>query len=448
VLYLEDLPRWEYRYVHNALQRVDPSIQMQAVLFDASPKFVQEHSDELPPLKDIPRTEKELLQYHVVLIGDLAPERIAPTEEGVRSWLEMLVRFCEFGGGVGFLYGPQAMPERYRNTPLQDLLPVVLEDPVWLSNPRNKPDTSSPFRARLENPLQPHEILMLQRDPALNRKLWEEGLPGFRVYYPTLRSKPGATVLMRHPIDESRYGKRPLAVVSPHPRGNTFFIATDETWIWRYPYGELYQDAFWRNVVRHLAQGRLQRRNDLLELTVDKIVLETGDSVRVQLRAQDTELQPTAEQEQPIFLRDQKGQVERRSLRSVPGEPGTYQATFTMNDPGAFSFLVFQNQNPADTVQAREDVLVRLPDRELADSSQDAATLQKIAQASSEKDGRARSVFLADADSLAQDFKERKAYQSREETRTKPAWDRMTSLLVLLLLLGAEWILRKRARLV
>jgi hypothetical protein len=109
---------------------------------------------------------------------------------------------------------------------------------------------------------------------------------------------------------------------------------------------------------------------------------------------------------------------------------------------------VFQNQNPADTVQAREDVLVRLPDRELADSSQDAETLQKISQASSEKDGRARSVFLADADSLAQDFKDRKAYESREETRTKPAWDQITSLLLLLLLLGAEWILRKRARLV
>ena len=448
VLYIEDLPRWEYRYVHNALQRVDPSIQMQAVLFDASPKFVQEHSDELPPLRDIPRTEKELLQYHVVLIGDLAPERIAPTEEGVRSWLEMLVRFVEFGGGAGFLYGPQAMPERYRNTPLQDLLPVVLEDPVWLSNPRNKIDTSVAFRARLENPLQPHEILMLQRDPALNRRLWEEGLPGFRVYYPTLRSKPGATVLLRHPTDESRYGKRPLAVVSPHPRGSTFFIATDETWIWRYPYGELYQDAFWRNVVRHLAQGRLQRRNDLLELTLDKLVLETGDSVRVQLRVQDGELQPTAEQEQAVFLRDQKGAVERRTLRPVPGEPGVYQGTFTMNDPGAFSFLVFQNQNPADAVQAREDLLVQLPDRELADSSQDAEALRKIAENSSDKDSRARSVPLAEADSIAQEFKNRKAYESREETRTRPAWDRMASLLVLLALLGAEWILRKRARLI
>ena len=384
----------------------------------------------------------------MVLIGDLAPERIAPTEEGVRSWLEMLVRFVEFGGGAGFLYGPQAMPERYRNTPLQDLLPVVLEDPVWLSNPRNKRPTDAAFRPLLDNPLQPHEILMLQRDPAMNRRLWEEGLPGFRVSYPVLRAKPGATVLLRHPTDENRYGKRPLAVVSPHPRGTTFFIATDETWIWRYPYGELYQDAFWRNVVRHLAQGRLQRRFDLLELSVDKIVLETGDKVRVQLRVQDSELQPATAQEQPIFLRDQKGSIERRALRSTPGEPGMFQATFTMNDPGAFSFLVFQNQNPADAVQAREDVVVRLPDRELADSSQDQATLERIAEASSSPDNKARHVFLADAGVLAAEFAGRKAYESREETRTRPAWDQLGSLLAVLTLLAAEWILRKRARLV
>ncbi len=448
VLYLEDLPRWEYRYVHNALQRVDPSIQMQAVLFDASPKFVQEHSDGLPPLKDLPRTEKELSQYHVVLIGDLAPERIAPTEEGVRSWLEMLVRFCEQGGGAGFLYGQNAMPERYRNTPLQDLLPVVLEDPVWLANPRNQPATDQPYRCTLENPLQPHEILMLQRDPAMNRRLWEEGLPGFRIHYPVLRAKPGASVLLRHPTAFNRYGKRPVAVVSPHPRGNTFFIATDETWIWRYPYGELYQDAFWRNVVRHLAQGRLQRRNDLVELTVDKLLVETGDKLRVQLRVLDEELQPAQSQEQPIFVRDQRGQLERRSLRKAPGEPGLYQATFPMDEPGPFRFLVFANQNPADEVMAREDVLVRLPDRELADSSLDAEQLQRIAQASSTQDAKARNLPLSQAYSLAADFAGRKAYQSREEIRTRPAWDQFGSLLAVLAILGAEWILRKRARLV
>jgi hypothetical protein len=446
VLYVEERPRWEYRYLQNCLKRVDPSILMQAVLFDASPKFIQEHSDELQPLRDVPRTMKELLQYHVVLLGDVAPERIAPTQDGIQRWLEMLVEFVEFGGGAGFLFADQSMPDRYRNTPLQDLLPVVLEDRLWLAG--HKPSREHPFRPLLDNPLQPHETLLLLREPAMNRRLWEEGLPGFRVYYPVQRAKPGASVLLRHPTDENRYGKRPIAVVGPHPRGRTFFIATDETWIWRDPYGETYQDAFWRNVVRHLAQGRLQRRDDLLELSVDKVVLETGDKVRVILRVHDAELQPTVAAEQPVFLRDSKGAVERRVLRATPGEPGTFQSTFTMADPGAFSFLVFANHNPADAVQAREDVLVRIPDKELAESSQDADTLRRIAEGSSSQDAKGRYVFLADAELLAADFANRKPYENREETRTRPAWDHLWSLLVLLLVLAAEWILRKRARLV
>ena len=46
------------------------------------------------------------------------------------------------------------------------------------------------------------------------------------------------------------------------------------------------------------------------------------------------------------------------------------------------------------------------------------------------------------------DFATRKAQENREETRTRPAWDDLWSLLVLLTLLGAEWLLRKQQRLV
>jgi hypothetical protein len=446
VLYIEERPRWEYRYVQGCLKRVDPSIEMQAVLFEASPRFPQEHSKGLPPLKDVPRTDKELMQYHCVLFGDVAPERLATSEEGIRRWLEMLVRYVEFGGGVGFMFGDAAMPERYRNTPLQDLLPVVLEDASWVQ--QNRPPRDRPFRAVLENPLQPHDILLLQRDPSVNRRLWEEGLPGFYVYYPVQRSKPGASVLLRHPTDANSYGKRPIAVTSPHPRGTTFFIATDETWRWRDPYAETYMDTFWRNVVRHLAKGRLERRNDLVELTVDKTLLETGDKVRVMLRVHDAELQPAVANEQPIFLRDQAGEPQKRILRAVPGEPGLYQASFTMPDPGAYSFLLFANHNPADRVVAREDVLVKVPDKEMTDSSQDERTLRQIAEQSRGADGFGRYVFLSDAASLGADFGSRKSFESREDTKTQTVWDNAWSLLLLVTVLAAEWLLRKRARLV
>jgi hypothetical protein len=452
VLFLDDLPRWEWRYVKNGLKRVDPSIVVQSILFDASPRFEQEHSKELPPLKELPRTERELFEYHAIVIGDVPPERIAPTEEGRRRWFELLVKFVEFGGGVGFQFGTAAMPERYRNTPIQDLLPVVLEDRATLAQmaPRLAAERQRDiaFRPLLENPLQPHDVLLLQRDVNLNRKLWEDGLPGFYVYHPVQRPKPGASVLLRHPTAENAYGKIPLLVTGPYPRGNTLWLGTDETWRWRNPYGEGYQDPFWRNVVRFLAQGRLQRRSDLLELTVDQNQLETGDKVRVQLRVLDTELPSTAAGEQTVFLRDQKSQVEKRVLRPVPGEPGSYQGSFTMADPGAFSFLVFQGQNPADTVLAREDVLVRVPDKELEQSSMDADTLKRIAEASHGSDSSGRYVFLADAKGLADDFAARKAWVHRERTDTRPAWDSLWSLLALLAVLGTEWFLRKRARLV
>ena len=99
-------------------------------------------------------------------------------------------------------------------------------------------------------------------------------------------------------------------------------------------------------------------------------------------------------------------------------------------------------------VLAREDVLVRIPDQELADSSQDAEALRRIAESSHGIENSGRYVFLGDANGLAADFKDRKSYETREDTITRPVWDTGWSLMAVLLVLGLEWLLRKRARLI
>lgn len=441
VLYLEDLPRWEYRYVKNGLLRVDPSIEVQCYLFDASRTFRQESSEGLPALDHLPRGD-ELRKYHVILIGDVPPERLGETEEAVNRWLEELVEFVEFGGGVGFLYGERAMPESYRGTPLEDLLPVVLEDRLELHH--IAPDRTSSFVPQLDNPQRPHDIVLLKRDPDANELLWKRELEPLVVYYPVQQAKAGAEVLLRHPTDRNRYGNRPLVAVSEYPRGRTFFIATDETWRWRKPHGELYQDLFWRNVVRYLAGGRLRRRSDRIDLRVDKVLVETGEQVRVRLEVLDDELEPSRASEYPIFLKAAEGEPVRRTLPGVPGEAGSYERSFTMNEAGAMSFLVFANDNPADRVLARQDVLVRIPDREMRNSSQDREMLEAIARAS--KGGRY--VFLANAEDLLEDFRSRKPYQHEVDRSIRPIWDTMWTLLVVVILLSIEWIVRKRVRLV
>ncbi len=251
-------------------------------------------------------------------------------------------------------------------------------------------------------------------------------------------------MLLRHSTESNRYGKRVIAATSYYPRGHTFFIATDETWRWRNPYGEKYQDSFWRNVVRHLASGRLRRRDDRVDLRVDKVTVETGSQVRLGLTIMDEEYNPSLSEEYPVFLRGATGEPEKRMLRPVPGELGSYQGSVTMDQPGSYSFLVFANDNPSDEVLAREDVFVKIPDREMADSSQDRALLEKIAATS--KGGRY--VFLADAQDLMDDLGSRRPFDKEVDRRTHPIWDNIWTLLALLVILSAEWILRKRARLV
>jgi hypothetical protein len=442
VLYLEDIPRWEYRYIKNGLIRGDPSIETQVFLFDASRSFPQEHTEGIAPLQTLPRTREEIFAYNAILIGDVPPERLGATEDAVDAWLRQLVEFVEFGGGVGCLFGERAMPERYRGTPLEDLLPVVLEDPLELQ--RQIPDRENHFPLQLEHADRPHEIVRLRRDPTGNKLLWHEQLAPLVVYYPVQKAKAGADVLLRHATDTNRYGKRVIAAAGFYPRGRTFFLGTDETWRWRYNFGEMHQDTFWRNVVRYLAGSRLQRRSDRFELRLDKVILETGEQVRVSLDVRDAEYQPSTAGEFAVFFRSPERAPVKRVLRAVPGELGSFQGAFTMEEPGAFSVMVFANDNPADEVLAREDLLVKIPDREMARSSQDRDTLELVATAS--KGGRY--LPLAQAEALLGEFRERKPFEQEVDRQTRPAWDTLWTLLAILGVLAAEWLLRKRARLV
>ena len=444
VLYLEEVPRWEYRYVKNALKRVDESIVMQAFLFDASGDFIQEHSEGLLPLRSLPRTRDELFNYHVILIGDVNPSSLGDTDERREEWIKLLQEFVEFGGGVGFMFGEDYMPESYRGSLIQDMLPVVLENISDYETARGRIDRVESFRPILQNPTAPHDIALMDPDIEHNATLWKDDLSGLRIYYPAQQPKAGAEVILRHPSDSNKFGKRVIAATGQFPRGRTFFIATDETWMWRKPFGEYYQDTFWRNVVRHLAENRLRRRDDRVDLRLSKLVAETGESITITLLIHDDELQPSTAQEAVFYLRRADGDPERRTLRAVPDELGRYQGTFSLDRPASVSVLVFDNDNPLDQVLAREDVLVKIPDREMSHSSQDRETLEMIAKSS--KDGRY--VFLGDANDLAEDFRDRRTPDTEIHRQIRTLWDKWWVLAVIVGLLAVEWILRKRARLV
>ncbi len=143
------------------------------------------------------------------------------------------------------------MPETYRGTELEDLLPVVLEESIDSGRYRESRES---FKAVVASP--GHPVLRLLEDPDVNSGLWEEGSPGLYGYYPVQGAVDGAETILVHSDEETAMGKRVLAAIGTHGLGRTFFLGTDEMWRWRNPYGEKHFDTFWKNVVFALSGDR------------------------------------------------------------------------------------------------------------------------------------------------------------------------------------------------
>ncbi|MEZ5989158.1 MAG: hypothetical protein R3F30_08555 [Planctomycetota bacterium] len=295
----------------------------------------------------------------------------------------------------------------------------------------------------LENPAAPHPIVRHRDDTLENRLLWERGLEGMNWYYPVLRAKAGATVLLRHPDDENKYGRRVLAAISPFPLGKVAFFGFDETWRWRKLYGEKYFDPYWRRVVRSLAESKLKRLDDRVVLTVERDRLELGDEALVRLSLLDQDYNPVLAEDARIHLRRPGGELVAVTLPKRGDHAGEFEARLRFEEPGVFSLLYFRDGLPGDRPLAREDVIVVVPERELAHPSMNEAGLREIAEVSG-----GRYAPLHQADGLLAAFEDRGGGQKIVEREQRQVWDSAWTVVVLVLLLSVEWILRKRWNLV
>ncbi len=440
VLFLDEQPRWSYRYLIKGLLRVDKSIVVQAWLFDAGRNFIQEASEGLPPLTSLPRTKAELFQYDVILIGDVHPSLLGQDPESRQKWLELLKEFVEHGGGLGLIAGEGAMPELYRETPLEDLLPVVID---VFGDGLLAQDQYRTFRPQLENPGAPHPIVKLSQHLDQNRLLWERGLPGMNWYYPVLRAKAGATVLLRHPESENKYGRRVLAAIAPHPQGRVAFFAFDEAWRWRRFYGEKYLDPYWRRVVRALAESKLRRLDDRVRLVVERNQVDLGARVKVHLTLLDEDFNPVLTGKARIHLRKPNGKTSALELTRIKGQPGEFEALIELDEAGVFSVLYYRGGVAGDRPLAREDVIVQIPELELAHPSMNEAGLREIAE-----HAEGRFAHLHESAQLWPAFEDRGGGQKIVDRETRQIWDQAWTVFLILGLLSLEWILRKRWNLI
>lgn len=444
VLYVEGYPRWEYRYLTHALIRDEESVTAKVLLLSADPNFVQESSTGLEPLAQFP-SGKELFDFDVVIFGDVDPDELGATSEIAAERMAELEKLVEeLGGGFAMIAGESDSPRRYRGTPIEKILPVVIESDE--ESLRYEPGKNPEFRPRITEAGRGDPITLLEKDPEDNRRLFEDesaGLQPFNWFYPAKKAKTASRVLMEHPEAVSRDGGRyPIFVTGFYGTGRTFFSAVDSTWRWRYLIGNQYFYRFWSQVVRYLATNRLHTLNRRFELYCDKSEYNIGEKVTLTAKVRDQDFEPSERETQEVKLRAPGAlQAEGLELAMVPGKPGSYTKTLTATQTGTWTAFIEDPDQPGEDRAQTISFEVMIPSIEQDNAILDKATLEALAQRTGGKFVPLHSI--ADLPALIEAKPDRVA----KDTENRELWDDPLWLALIALLLGTEWILRKTVKL-
>jgi len=440
VLFVEHPPRYEFRFLKNALIR-DTKILCHTLLTSADEGFPQDHTksdDPLfrQPIQEFPKDLKSLLEFDVLIFGDVEPNRLGPE---AAKHIESFVG--EFGGGVIFISGTLYNPRALAGTPLANLLPVVPEEGrdllsqeqvfvqphgyVLTPDGKNHPITQfKEFRGNRERNLEHWE----------DRDQKGDGMIGIRWFQRIKKLKAGASPLVEVAGIQGESARPPLFVAQHVGRGRIFWSATDETWLWRCLVGDYpYFYPFWQQAMYWAREGKLlgARR---YRLSVDKDRYTRGEKVQIFANAYDEKFEPKQDDRIEVSLDPPAGERLRVPLVRDKTRAGYYEGEYTPGDTGPYKIWAGEED---ESTRAYAKFTVYIPDREDEDPTLDEATLKELAAGSN-----GGAYFPVD-----EVGKLPKAVQKSElqltETKEDDLWDSPLAYLLFALLITAEWILRK-----
>jgi hypothetical protein len=424
VLVVDSLPRWEYRYLRNALAR-DPGVDLHCLLWqpDLGP------GGGLDYISEFPDTKEALAPYDVVFLGDVGLGEGELTEKDAEL-LKGLVE--QQGSGLVFVPGRRGREATLLHSALKDLFPVEL-------------DTSKPGGVGLENESQlmltstgkRHWLTRFDSDEEKNDELWKQ-LPGFYWSASVEKSRPGSEVLAVHGALRNQWGRMPLLVTRPAGSGKVLFLGTDSAWRWRRGVEDKFHYRFWGQVVRWMAHQRHLSEKDGIRLSYSPESPQAGDTVFLQSTVLDQSGFPVDKGPVTGKVTSPSGRTERLDFTQIDGGWGVFKSSFAAQEAGQYKLEA--DSEPYGRHLATE-LLVSRPLIEKQGQPVNAQILGEIASLT-----RGASFPMADLDKIVGQIAllpEPKPVERRIRVWSDPKWGG-----AILLLLTVYWVGRKWAGLV
>jgi hypothetical protein len=321
VLLVESVPRWEYRYLRNALSR-DPGVEVACLLFN--PGLTKAGGGSKDYIKQFPKGLEELSKYDVVFLGDVGLEDGQLTAEDCRL-LKGLVEHQ--ASGLVFMPGWQGRQMTLIETELNDLCPVIFDETQpggWGSRVASHFELTELGRRSLLT-----KLADTQDD---NMEVWE-GLPGFQWYAPAKRAKAGSEVLAVHKDVSNEFGRLPLATRT-YGAGKVLFMGTDGAWRWRKGVEDKYHYRFWGQVVRWMAYQRNMAKGETMRMYYSPEQPQVRQTIALSANVMEKSGEPLPKGDVVARVVAPSGKAETVRFTSSGDEWGAFTARFSPEEPG------------------------------------------------------------------------------------------------------------------
>lgn len=326
VLIVDSKPRWEYRYLRNALAR-DPGVQMHCLLFHPGLKSgAGRHY-----LPSFPKSKDQIALYDVIFLGDvgLMPNQLKEADlELIRGLIS------QQASGLVFLPGRSGHQQTLTKSPLGDLFPVILNE--------DQPEgigLQNESRLRLSALGRGHWLTRFDADERKNDELWKQ-LPGFYWSASVEKSRPGTDVLAVHSSIRNAWGRIPLLATRPFGSGKVLFMGSDSAWRWRRGVEDKYHYRFWSQVVRWMAHQRHLSETEGIRLGHHPEVAELGDTLFLQASVLDRSGYPAQSGNVLATLTRPSGRTEKLDFTLSEGGWGVYHAEWIPEEDGIHEITI------------------------------------------------------------------------------------------------------------
>lgn len=432
VLMLAGAPGYDHTFLMRALAP-DPGLEVDAVVRKGKDEsaadtfLVQASGGRGATLATgFPPTREALFAYDALIVSNLESDFFT------RAQLGLAADFVSLRGGGLLVTGSRSFePRGLRGTALDDVLPLELND--RRGHAVRDPEADEAQARRYQVILTPegkgHPMMRIGPTPQTSAKLWTT-LPALAGSAAVGGPRPGAVVLAVTPSASG--GVEPVIAVQRYGRGRSMVFAGEASWRWRMllPATDRSYEFFWRQAARWLSS----QAPDPITLTVPDAG-EPGEELRVEAEVRDAGYAPVADARL-------NGTITAPGASSVavafrPTGQGRFAAATSVSAPGLYHLQVRAARASTDLGSADRWFHVGGNEREFADPRLNEGVLRRLARESGGKYVPAAEAATVVSDVLST------ASQNATPVR-RDLWHEPWAFALVVGLLSAEWILRRR----